>query len=374
MKARLIIDSTRRSPDLLYLTGFRAPDPVIWLQVGRESFLVLSDLELDRGRSTARVTRCLAYTPLSRRARTKLTSPASPAHVAALALSDRGARRVEVPATFPALYVSHLEQMGVRPVIVPGPFVPRRRRKTLKEVAALRRSQRAGEQGMEIAAGMIASAKRRGRRLLLDGEPLTSERLKSEVSMALLSRGYQAAGLIIAGRPEQTCLPHHAGSGALLADHAIIMDFFPRSLETGYHGDETRTVVRGTPSRKLAAMAGAVREAERRAVRLLAPGARGAEIHSRTVEFLAAEGFSTDRRGSRPRGFFHGLGHGLGLEIHEAPSLSSPDTILEVGDVVTVEPGLYYPRTGGVRHENLYYIGRKGTQPLGSLDLNLIIP
>jgi len=374
MKARLIIDSTRRSPDLLYLAGFRAPDPVIWLQVGRESFLVLSDLELDRGRSTARVTRCLAYTPLARRARARLTAPASPAHVAALALQDRGARRVEVPATFPALYLSHLEQMDVTPVIVPGPFVPRRRRKTRRQVEAMRRCQRAGEEGMLIAAGMIASAKRRGRRLLLDGKPLTSERLKSEVSVALLSRGYQAAGLIIAGRPEQSCLPHHAGSGPILADHAIIMDFFPRSLETGYHGDETRTVVRGTPSQRLAAMARAVREAERRAARMLRPGASGAEIHSRTVEFLAREGFSTSRKGSRPRGFFHGLGHGLGLEIHEAPSLSSPDAILEAGDVVTVEPGLYYPSTGGVRHENLYHIGRKGTQPLGSLDLDLIIP
>jgi Xaa-Pro aminopeptidase len=374
MKARLIIDSTRRSPDLLYLTGFRAPDPVIWLQVGRESFLVLSDLELDRGRSTARVTRCLALTQLARRARARLTCPPSPAHVAALALEDRGARRVEIPATFPALYVPHLEQMGLVPVIVPGPFVPRRRRKTRREVEAMRRCQRAGEQGMVIAAGMIARARRRGRRLVLDGQPLTSERLKSEVSVALLSRGYQAAGLIIAGRPEQSCLPHHSGSGALLADHAIIMDFFPRSLETGYHGDETRTVVRGRPSPRLSAMARAVREAERRAARMLRPGVRGAEIHARTVEFLAAEGFRTERRGSRPRGFFHGLGHGLGLEIHEAPSLSGPDTVLAVGDVVTVEPGLYYPRTGGVRHENLYHIGRKGTEPLSSLDLDLIIP
>ncbi len=374
MKSRLIIDSTRRSADLLYLTGFRAPDPVVWLKVGRESFLVLSDLELDRGRSTARVTRCLAYAPLARRARARLTTPPSPAHVAALALEDRGARRVEVPATFPALYIAHLEQMDLTPVIVPGPFVPRRRRKTRREVEAMRRCQRAGEDGMRIAAGMIAAARRRGRRLVLDGKPLTSERLKTEVSVALLARGYQAAGLIIAGRPEQSCLPHDAGSGPVLADHAIIMDFFPRSLATGYHGDETRTVVRGTPSRRIAAMMAAVREAERRAARMLRPGARGAEIHARAVEFLAREGFPTNSRGSRPRGFFHGLGHGLGLEIHEAPSLSSPDAVLEVGDVVTVEPGLYYPRTGGVRHENLYYIGRSGTEPLGALDLDPIIP
>jgi len=288
-------------------------------------------------------------------------------------LEDHGADRVEVPSTFPALYLSHLAALGIHPIVLPGPFVPRRRRKTRAEVEALRRSQRAGEEGIALAAGLVASARRRGSRLYLDGEVLTSERLKIEVSVALMRRGYQAAGLIIAGRPEQTSLPHDTGSGPILADQAIIMDFFPRCLRTGYHGDESRTFVRGLPSAEIAAMALAVREAELRAARLLRPGARGAEIHALTVEFLAREGFPTTR-GSRPRGFFHGLGHGLGLEIHEQPSLSHPDTILAPGDVVTLEPGLYYPRTGGVRHENLYHVTSGGAEPLGSLDVDLVIP
>jgi Xaa-Pro aminopeptidase len=374
MKARLIIDSTRRSPDLLYLTGFRAPDPVVWLQVGRERLLVLSDLELDRGRRTARVSRCLPLTPLVRRARRRLGRAPSPAHVAAVVLAERGCEAVEVPATFPALYVPHLAELGVTPRIASGPFVPRRRRKTRREAAAMRRCQRAGEEGIRIAVAMIASARRKGRQLHLDGAPLTSERLKQEVSVTLLRRGYQAAGLIIAGRPEQTCLPHDAGSGPILAGHAIIMDFFPRSLATGYHGDETRTVVRGRPTARLSAMMRAVREAERRGARMLRPGVRGAEIHARITAFLDREGFKTTRSGSRPRGFFHGLGHGLGLEIHEPPSLSAPGTVLEAGDVVTVEPGLYYPRTGGVRHENLYYITKKGAEPLSSLELDFVLP
>lgn len=373
MKARLIIDSTRRSPDLLYLTGFRAPDPIVWVQVGRAKLLVLSDLELDRGRRTARASRCLAYSALARKARRRHGRSPSPAHVAALVLEDHGATRVEVPATFPALYISHLTEMGIRPLVVAGPFVPRRRRKTKKEVAAMRRCQRAGEEGIAFAASMVASATRRGRRLYLDGAPLTSERLKQEVSVALLRRGYQAAGLIISGRPEQTCLPHDTGSGPILADQAIIMDFFPRSLTTGYHGDETRTIIRGRPSPRLDAMMRAVREAERRGARMLRPGARGSRIHSRVMQFLEREGFPTSRKG-RPRGFFHGLGHGLGLEIHEPPTLSAAETVLQAGDVVTVEPGLYYPRTGGVRHENLYHITDRGAEPLGSLALDFVMP
>lgn len=373
MKARLIIDSTRRSPDLLYLTGFRAPDPVIWMQLGRTRILVLSDLELDRGRQTARVDQCISYTKLVKRTRRHLGKSPSPAHAAAKLLKERGASRVLVPATFPALYVAHLEQMGVEPVIESGPFVPRRRRKTRNEVEQMKRCQRVGERGIGMAARMLKQARRRGKRLWLDGEVLTSERIKSEVSVALLREGYQAAGLIVAGRPEQSCVPHDSGSGPVLADHAVILDFFPRSLSTGYHGDETRTVVRGTPSAQIRQMAHVVREAEHRAAGMLAPGANGREIHEAVVEFMHKEGFPTTTQGRRSRGFFHGLGHGLGLEIHEAPSLSAPDTVLEVGDVVTVEPGLYYPRVGGVRHENLYYIGAQGVEPLSALDLDLVL-
>jgi Xaa-Pro aminopeptidase len=369
VKARLIIDSTRGNPDLLYLTGFRAPDPVIWIKMGRTTHLVLSDLELSRGRKTARVDRCLSQTRIARTLARKLSCPPSPAHVAAQVLADHGVDRVEVPGTFPAMYLEDLAQMGVEPTIVRGPFVPRRRRKTRAEVAALVRSERAAERGIGRAVEMIAPSRVRRRQLHLDGEPLTSERIKKVVRASLLDEGYQAAGLIVAGRPEQTCLPHDAGSGVLLAGHAIILDFFPRSLASGYHGDETRTVFKGGPSRELAQMLRVVEEAERRAAGMLAPGARGSEIHEAVVEFMTAEGFPTRREGSRPRGFFHGLGHGLGLSIHEPPSLSARETVLEVGDVVTVEPGLYYPRVGGVRHENLYYIGRKGVEPLSSLSI-----
>ncbi len=373
MRARLIIDSTRRSPDLLYLTGFRAPDPVVWIQLGTKRFLVLSDLELDRGRRTARVNSCIPYSRAYRRAREKLGRIPSAGHVAGFELATRGARTVEVPGTFPAMYLAHLEKAGVHPVICRGPFVPARRRKRRFEVVAMRRCQRAGEKGIALAVDLIRRARRRGRRLFTGSEVLTAEIIKREVSLALLADGYQAAGLIVAGRPEQTCLPHHAGNGPILEGQSIILDFFPRSLATGYHGDETRTVVRGRPSREIAGMWKVVREAEKRGAAMLVPGAKGAEIHAAVTEFMTREGFATDRTGSRPRGFFHGLGHGLGLEIHEQPSLSAADTVIEVGDVITVEPGLYYPRIGGVRHENLYHVGRSGTEPLSRLELDLAI-
>ncbi len=372
--ARLIIDSSRGSADLFYLTRFRAPDPVIWLEIGGVTFLVLSDLEIDRGRRTARVTKCLPLSPLARLARKRLGRSPTAGDVAAVALSDMGASSVEVPATFPSAHYLALREAGLDVRVVPGPFVPRRRRKTRAEVAEMRRCQRAGEEGISLAIGMIASARRRGSRLVLDGRPLTSERVKQAVTVALMEKGWQAAGLIVAGRPDQTSMPHDTGSGPLLPDQPIILDFFPRSLSSGYHGDETRTVVRGRPPARIAAMMAAVLQAERIGAKMLRPGARGAEIHERVVTFLAAEGFPTAKGGAHPSGLFHGLGHGLGLEIHEAPSLSHPDTVLEAGDVVTVEPGLYYPRVGGVRHENLYHVVRGGAEPLSSLESPFVLP
>jgi len=371
--ARLIIDSTRGSADLFYLTRFRAPDPVIWLESGGATILILSDLEIDRGRRTARASRCLPLSPLARLARRRLGRSPTAGDVAAVALSDMGVVSVEVPASFPAAHYLALREAGLDVRVAAGPFVPRRRRKTRAEVAEMRRCQRAGEEGITLAASMIAKARPRGRRLLLEGSPLTSERVKRAVTLLLMEKGLQAAGLIVAGSPEQTSMPHDTGSGPLRPDQPIILDFFPRSLSSGYHGDETRTVVRGKPSPRIAAMMAAVTEAELRGARMLGPGARGAEIHARVEEFMTREGFPTSRGGKHPSGFFHGLGHGLGLEIHEPPSLSHPETVLEEGDVVTMEPGLYYPRLGGVRHENLYHVVKGGAEPLSSLDLPFVL-
>ena len=371
--ARLIIDSTRGSADLFYLTRFRAPDPVIWIESGGATILVLSDLEIDRGRQTAKVDRCLSLSSLARIARKRLGRAPGAGDVAAAALAGMGASSVEVPATFPSAHYLALVAAGLDVRVATGPFVPRRRRKTRAEVAEMRRCQRAGEVGIALAVRMIAGAGPRGGRLFLDGAPLTSERVKSAVSLALLEKGWQAAGLIVSGSREQTAVPHDTGSGPLRADQPIILDFFPRSLSSGYHGDETRTVVRGRPSARVAAMMAAVLEAERIGSRMLRPGARGAEIHARVVEFLASEGFPTSRGDRHPAGFFHGLGHGLGLEIHEPPSLSHPDTVLEAGDVVTVEPGLYYPGIGGVRHENLYHVVKGGSEPLSALDVPFVL-
>ena len=363
MKARLVIDSTKRSSDLLYLTRLKAPDPVIWLQVGRQRALMLSELELDRARQEATADLFLSARAYLAKAARFFPNPTS-VHAAAVFLKERGARRVEVPASFPAAYDRLLKSLGFDVEVNEGAFVPARRSKRRAEVREITAAVRAGAEGVGLAVDMIRRARVRGTMLHLDGKKLTSEDLKREVTKALVDKGYSAAGLIAAGCRDQTSLPHHTGSGPLLAGEAIILDFFPRSVRSGYHGDITRTVVKGRASERLRRMERAVREVERRAAAGLRAGVRGADLHKAALRTFERAGFETGRRGGKARGFFHGLGHGLGLEIHESPSVSARDEVLRTGDVVTIEPGLYYPETGGVRHENVYLVTAGGSEPL----------
>jgi len=105
----------------------------------------------------------------------------------------------------------------------------------------------------------------------------------------------------------------------------------------------------------------------------LKPGVSGKDIHQAVVDFFKAKGFETvTGGGTTPRGFFHSTGHGLGLEIHEAPSLSlRSEAPLQAGHVVTVEPGLYYPEWGAVRLENVAALSENGCQNLTKYPLFL---
>jgi Xaa-Pro aminopeptidase len=366
-KTRLVIDSTRRSADLFYLTRLKAPDPIVWMQVGRRRILMLSELELDRARKEARADLFLpARTYMIRAAR--LFSRATPAHAAAVFLGDRGIRSVEVPASFPVSLMRVLEELGFDVAVSGEDFVPARRTKRQWEVREIRRCTRLGAEGIDLAVSMIHTAEARGRRLLLGGRPLTSEAVKREVTKYLVDRDCQAAGLIAAGRRDQTAMPHHTGSGALEPGEAIILDFFPKSSGSGYHGDITRTVVRGKAGEKLKKMYEAVRTVERKVAAMIRPGAEGRSLQAAALRMFERAGFKTGRSAGHACGFFHGIGHGLGLEIHEKPSMSGSDK-LRPGDVVTVEPGLYYPETGGVRHENVYLVTRTGREPLTDYEI-----
>jgi Xaa-Pro aminopeptidase len=208
-----------------------------------------------------------------------------------------------------------------------------------------------------------ASKPARGKTLRWSGKPLTSELLRAEIDTAILRAGGLPANTIVAGG-DQACDPHERGSGPLFADSLIILDIFPRDAASGYFGDLTRTVVRGGASEKQRDLWETVRAGQALGLKKMKPGVDGLKLHNEIKKFFADHGYPTEVRKGRQVGFFHGTGHGLGLEIHEYPRFQK--TVFKKGQVLTVEPGLYYPGLGGVRLEDVVALTHNGIRFLSS--------
>ncbi len=228
------------------------------------------------------------------------------------------------------------------------------------------------EHGLQAALGMLAAATIEGDRVMHGGEPLTAATLRGEIDAAICRRGGIAAHTIVAPGVEGAD-PHNEGSGPIRPHQPIILDIFPRVMRTGYFGDLTRTVVKGRASATVKRAFEAVREARDHAKEMISPGVNGREIHREVCRRLEQRGFETKLGADPPFGFFHGTGHGLGLDIHELPRISSVDCTLEAGHVVTVEPGLYYPEWGGVRLEDVVVVQAAGCRTLTTVPTYLEI-
>jgi Xaa-Pro aminopeptidase len=203
----------------------------------------------------------------------------------------------------------------------------------------------------------------RGGYLHWRSQKLTSEHVQGVINATIASLGGVASQTIVAGG-NQGCDPHEVGHGPLRAHQPIIIDIFPRDMDTGYYGDLTRTVVKGRASDQVGKMFHVVANAQRIAFAHLRAGVNGQDVHGAINELFRKEGFATGRKNGRMQGFFHGTGHGLGLEIHEPPRVSAVSSTLKVGHVVTVEPGLYYWGVGGVRLEDVAVITEGGARNL----------
>jgi Xaa-Pro aminopeptidase len=357
-EASLIIAASEADANLYYATRFLAPDPFIFLEVAGEKVLLLSDLEIDRGRQQAAVQTVLPLSRYEEEAR-RAGEGTGLAAVAVRLLRERGVAVVQVPADFPLGLADDLRARGVTVRAKPDPFYDARTVKTAEEVAAISHALAATEGAMDVAIGALRAAEVHEGVLTLEGEVLTSERVKRMIAAHLLERDYLAQHTIVAGG-EQGCDPHEQGHGPLRADTAIIIDIFPRSIATRYHGDVTRTVVKGQASAALRNQYAAVRAAQEEALATIRTGVEGPAVHARVCSLFEARGYRTGEVGGRMQGFFHGTGHGLGLEIHEPPRVSKIPATLQAGNVVTVEPGLYYPGVGGVRLEDVVVVTEAG--------------
>ncbi len=360
--ARLLYAASETDADILYPTGFFAPDPFLFVQKGRTRILVMSDLELDRARHQASVDRVLSWSkvaaPLEKDGR-KAPVP----EVIALALRQLGLRRVAVPQSFPLGLAMELDRRGIRLELGPDPFWPERETKRPDEVRAIEASLRAAEAG--LAAGIEALRACRIRRgwLWRDARRFTAEDLRSVVNTRMMADGFVPSHTICA-HGDQAVDPHQEGHGPIRAHTPIVMDIFPRSEKSGYFGDLTRTVVRGKASFALHELYAIVHEGVRLGHSRLREGVEGMDVHREIQALFERQGYRTGVKDGRMQGFFHGTGHGLGLQIHEAPSVGRRPSVLQAGHVVTVEPGLYYLGLGGVRIEDVALVTKTGSRCL----------
>ena len=353
----LLYADTARSADALYFGGVEMHDPFIALSVGGVKYTAVSALEFGRVKRTSDFDAVLSLEDCLERARRRWPrNKPGPARVIALLASELKTGALTVPDEFPAGLYRELRDLGVRIEISHGALFPERELKTPSEAAAIREGNRCSAAGIAAAERLIRASRIRNGRLVLRGRALTSERLRVAIETACIEEGAVSDSTIAAGG-DQACDPHNRGTGPLRAHELIIVDVFPRVSATGFHGDMTRTFLRGRASDAQRAIVGAVRAAQLAALRTIRAGVNGTEVHRRVSETLVSRGFETRSTARGSVGFFHGTGHGLGLEIHEPPRMNATfDYALKKGSVVTVEPGLYYPGVGACRIEDVVQV------------------
>ena len=359
----LVSGSSPSTTNIHYLSGFSAPDAFLFMKTAGNNYLVVSSME--KGRAEKQATPgTLVFTPADLGLKGK-KAPDRGEQIVAL-IKKAELRRIQVPTDFPVGLFQTLEKKGIQVSVDRKPACPERKVKTKEEISKLRKSQQAAVAAMNAATTLIGSAKiDHKNRLLIGKEILTSERVRQRIHKTLIDHDCAGIETIVAGGDQGTD-PHERGYGPLYAGQSIILDIFPRSEKTGYWGDLTRTVCRGKANAELKKLYNAVKAAQAAALRAVKPGICADEVHTAAKEVFEQRGYETKVEQGAHVGFIHGTGHGVGLDIHEFPRVGTSGEMLEVGHVITIEPGLYYPGLGGVRIEDTIVVTEKGWRYLAS--------
>ncbi len=369
-------------PDVYHVTRFLAPDPIIALEQDGEVVIVASSLEEGRARKESRAREVLSVDDFgAKELSTKgISREELDAEITKRLLESRGVRRVGVGPYFPLGMAERLRGLGIE-LVVDRELSERRRAKRPDEIAALEATQRATEDAWARGVDALRRATVRADGTLeLVGEPFTAEGLRAIVESRLLELGCVSEGAIIAPG-KQAADPHMIGTGPLRAGEAIVMDIFPQHKTTRYWADMTRTVSKGEPPAEISKLYEITKRAQDAGIKALRPGVTGREVHELVEDIIWQAGYDTLRPGQQrskngglPRGFIHGTGHGVGLEIHELPNVARSGTKpLAPGDVVTVEPGIYLPELGGVRLEDMLVITETGSRNFTRAPRQLVV-
>ncbi len=355
----LMIASSESDANLYYATGFMAPDSFVFIQTSSKKYLLMSDLEVDRARSQAPSCQVLSTSKLAADYRKKYDKRPGYVDLIEEFAKEKNIKSFLVPGNFSIEYADPLRKRGFEIQFKHDPFFEERTVKSKKEIAAITKTLRFTEDAVTAAIQTIKKSVIKRGKLYLRGKALTCEDIKKIINVKLMENNCIASHSIVACGIDGVD-PHNQGSGPLYANQSIIMDIFPRDSESRYFADLSRTVVRGKASPKLKKMFEAVKEGQEIAFKSIRDGADGSLIHGAIQKRFEELGFHTGVQNGRMQGFFHGTGHGLGLDIHEPPRISLGKDILKTGQVVTVEPGLYYEDAGGIRLEDDVVVTKTG--------------
>jgi Xaa-Pro aminopeptidase len=380
MPAVLICGDTIRSPELRHEVPLGIGDPFLYLETDGRRAVVTNVLEVDRiAQQAPDVERILS----EELGIDELIAQGIPRPVIEREIFVRAVQRLEigeavVPPDFPLAVADRLREVGVVLSADDELFVERRRHKTDAELAGIRRAANAAVAGVEECARVLRESEIDGDGLRHDGEVLTSEALRARIREVCARMGAPAPeDIIVAPMRPGDAVGHEAGSGPLPAHAPICLDLWPQDEESSCWADMTRTWVRGDISDAVAELHRLVLEAHERALAMTRPGVLGVDVYGAVCDVFEAAGHATQRTKkpgeSLQHGFFFGLGHGVGLEVHEAPALGRTGrSALIPGDVIAIEPGIVDPEHGGMRVEDLVVVTDTGYELLSERAYDLV--
>jgi Xaa-Pro aminopeptidase len=347
-----------------YLTRFTTSDPFVFIKKPDErGIIIVSQMEAGRASResiSSVMTRTQAGLP------DILKTEKNPLKATAKMIAGQTGKKILVPPTFPIGLARALEE-HCTVAVDSGTVLCQRAKKNADEIRMIKEVQDVTTEAMGLAISLIRSASVKKGILYLKGKTLTSEYIRFVMHSHLLEHGCSAVDTIVSCG-EDTATPHITGTGPLRANEPIIMDLFPFNEQSGYYADMTRTVVKGEPTDEIRDMYATLCNAKHLAISHVKSGVSGAGLHAEVVEYFKDHGYE-----SNTRGFIHNLGHGVGLHIHELPTVGPAGKKLVAGNVITIEPGLYYPGIGGVRLEDMGAVTRTGFDNFTSFTEDLIV-
>lgn len=369
----LIFADTMRSPEMRHEVPVAVPDPFLYVERNGSRHAVLTSFEVDRVSEAG-----IEAHPLEEFGWDELVGK-GPREEQALVLYERaveqlGVEDAVVPSDFPLELADRLRSKGVNLTPDRELFSQRRRVKNETELQGIRKAQRGTEAAMAAARELLRAADSSDGKVTLDGELLTSERIKERITEVFTEHGLVSDAMIVA-HGGQGAAGHDMGSGPIAPGESVVIDLFPRDLESGCYADMTRTFVVGEIPEELAEYHRLVHEALMKSIEAVKAGAQGREVYGLVCDVFHEAGYPTQLSKKEGEvlssGFFHGLGHGVGLEVHEPPWLSRDPSQLVAGDVITLEPGLYRAGYGGVRLEDLVLVTDDGAENLTDFPYDL---